>query len=60
MIQVKVFDKDHEQDLEKEVNRFLRKIEDEDVVDIKYQVECFVDEDDEDYYRYTAMVIYKA
>jgi hypothetical protein len=36
VIQVKMFDKEHEKDLEFAVNRFLRKLEDEDVVDIKY------------------------
>ncbi|AST92926.1 sporulation protein Cse60 [Sutcliffiella cohnii] len=60
MIQVKVFDEDHEQVLEKEVNRFLKKVDEDDLIDIKYQVECFVDENDDDYYRYTAMIIYRA
>ena len=59
VIQVKMFDKEHEKDLEFAVNRFLRKLEDEDVVDIKYQVTVDVDRD-EQVYCFSAMVMYKA
>ncbi|AEN87285.1 Sporulation protein cse60 [Priestia megaterium WSH-002] len=54
-----MFDKEHEKDLEFAVNRFLRKLEDEDVVDIKYQVTVDVDRD-EQVYCFSAMVMYKA
>ena len=59
VIQVKMFDKENEKYLEFAVNRFLRKLEDEDVVDIKYQVTVDVDRD-EQVYCFSAMVMYKA
>jgi hypothetical protein len=59
VIQVKMIDTEHEKDLEFAVNRFLRKLEDEDVVDIKYQVTVDVDRD-EQVYCFSAMVMYKA
>ncbi|SCC22860.1 Protein of unknown function [Priestia flexa] len=54
-----MFDKEHEKDLEVALNRFLKKIDDEDIVDIKYQVTVDVDRD-EQVYCFSAMVIYKA
>ncbi|TYR82083.1 sporulation protein Cse60 [Priestia megaterium] len=59
MLQVKLFDKEHEKDLEVAVNRFLKKLDEEDVVDIKYQVTVDVDRD-EQVYCFSAMIIYKA
>lgn len=55
---VKVFDENHELDLEKKVNDFLKNINDEDIVDIKYQVATLYDER-EQIYCYSAMIIYK-
>jgi len=59
VVQVKVFDKEHEKDLEVALNRFLKKFDDDDIVDIKYQVTVDVDRD-EQVYCFSAMVIYKA
>ena len=55
---VKMFDENHELDLEKKVNDFLKNINDEDIVDIKYQVATLYDER-EQIYCYAAMIIYK-
>jgi len=55
---VKMFDENHELDLEKKVNDFLKNINDEDIVDIKYQVATLYDER-EQIYCYSAMIIYK-
>jgi Sporulation protein Cse60 len=58
MIQVKVFDEEHEEDLEAAINDFLATIEDQQVVDIKYQIAISNDED-EQIYCFSAMVIYR-
>ena len=55
---VKVFDENHELDLEMKVNDFLKNINDEDIIDIKYQVATLYDER-EQIYCYSAMIIYK-
>ncbi|MDX5474910.1 MAG: sporulation protein Cse60 [Bacillaceae bacterium] len=59
MIQIKVFDEEHEKDLEDKVNYFLRGIADRDLVDIKYQISCLGEENDQ-IYCFSAMVIYRA
>ena len=38
MIQVKLFDEEHEKDLEKKMNRFLEKVDEQKLVDIKYNI----------------------
>jgi len=62
MIQVKVFDHEHEKDLEKDMNRFLKQIDEDQLVDIKYNVAAMAEEeeDEEQIYCFSAMVIYKA
>jgi hypothetical protein len=60
MIQVKLFDKEHEKDLEKEMNRFLKGIEEQSLVDIKYNVAAMTEEEEEQIYCFTAMIIYRA
>ena len=55
---VKVFDENHELDLEMKVNDFLKNINDEDIIDIKYQVATLYDER-EQIYCYSEMIIYK-
>ncbi len=56
---VKIIDENHEEDLEKEVNRFLAKLDESQVKDIKYQVACNTCED-EQIYCFSACIIYKA
>jgi hypothetical protein len=61
LIQVKLFDREHEKDLEKEMNRFLKGIDEKKLVDIKYNVAAMSeDEEEEQIYCFSAMIIYRA
>ncbi len=61
MIQVKLFDTEHEKDLEVEMNYFLEDLNENQLLDIKYNVAAMPEEDDQDQiYCFTAMVIYRA
>ena len=61
MIQVKLFDQEHEKDLELVMNRFLQKLDEKKLVDIKYNVVAMPgDDEDEQIYCFTAMIIYRA
>ncbi|WP_108672201.1 sporulation protein Cse60 [Peribacillus acanthi] len=59
MIKVKIFDHEHEKDLEKDINTFLRNLEDDQLVDIKYNVAAIQEDEDDQIYCFSAMVIYK-
>lgn len=61
MIQVKVFDEDHENDLEECVNEFLSVIPADNLIDIKYQIAVCenVHEENETMFSFSAMIIYK-
>ena len=52
---VKIFDEDHEEDLENKINEF---IEDKEVVDIKYSVGVSVFSE-EQIYCFSALILYK-
>lgn len=54
---VKLFDFEHEKDLEKAVNSFLKDIRE--VIDIKYQTSHFSN-NGEQIFSFSCMVIYKA
>lgn len=54
-MKIKIFDEDHEKDLEKSVNEF---IEDKEIIDIKYQVAISLNGEDQ-IYCFTAMVVYE-
>lgn len=56
-MKVKVFDEEHEKDLETEVNKFLNE-NDVDVIDIKLSSSCAV-YGEEQLYCFTALIIYK-
>lgn len=56
-MKVKVFDENHEKDLEESVNNFLKELEGE-VFDIKFQVSVGVFSE-EQVYCFSAMVLYK-
>jgi len=56
-MKVKIFDENHEKDLEKSVNTFLSTLEGE-VVDIKYQVGVGVFAE-EQIYCFSVMIIYQ-
>ena len=61
MIQVKLFDREHEKDLEKEMNRFLKSLDEKKLLDIKYNVAAITeDEEEEQIYCFSAMIIYRA
>ena len=53
-MKVKVFDCDHEKDLEESINEF---IENKEIVDIKYQVALDINGEDQ-IYCFSAMIIY--
>lgn len=59
MFKVAVFDEEHEKDLENEVNIFLEKIADEQLVDIKYSVSTSTDDEGEQIYCFSALVLYR-
>lgn len=59
MIQVKLFDCEHEIDLEEEMNAFLEDISENQVVDIKYNISTTVEEFDVQIYCFSSMIIYK-
>jgi len=60
MIQVKMFDYEHEKDLENGMNHFLGQIREDQIVDIKYEIAAFGEEDEENQiYCFSAMVIYR-
>ncbi|RST76460.1 sporulation protein Cse60 [Siminovitchia acidinfaciens] len=58
MMQVKLFDCEHEQDLEEEINHFLSDLERKQVVDIKYNIAAIGEAEDEQIYCFSAMVMY--
>ena len=53
-MKVKIFDMDHELDLEEEINNFIK---DKEIVDIKYNV-AIEAIGEEQIYCYSAMIIY--
>ena len=54
---VRIFDENHELDLEKKINDFLKGISDEKIIDIKYQISTLYDYK-EQIYCYSALIIY--
>ena len=55
-MKVKIFDENHEKDLEAAINNFLKDLQG-DVIDIKYQVALSVFSE-EQVYCFSAMIIY--
>ena len=55
---VRVFDEEHELDLEKQVNEFLYDIDEDDSIDIKYSVATLYDGRSQ-IYCYSCMIIIK-
>lgn len=54
-MKVKIFDEDHELDLEEDINKF---ISDKEIMDIKYNVSVAISGEDQ-IYCYSAMIIYE-
>ncbi|MBR3891506.1 MAG: sporulation protein Cse60 [Bacilli bacterium] len=57
-MKVKIFDCDHEKDLEKRINEFLINKGDN-VIDIKFSTSVMLDEKSEQIYCFSALIIYK-
>ncbi len=61
LIKVKLFDREHEKDLEQDMNHFLKGLDEKKLIDIKYNVAAMAEEDEEEQiYCFTAMVIYRS
>jgi len=61
LIQVKLFDEEYEKNLESEMNHFLKDLDERKLVDIKYNIAAMPDEEDEEQiYCFSAMIIYRA
>lgn len=56
-MKVKIFDENHEHDLELKVNDFLKHLKKNQIIDIKYQVSLMYDQR-EQIYCFTCMIIY--
>lgn len=57
-MQVKLFDCEHEKDLEEEMNEFLGGLGSRDIIDIKYHIAAIGEANDEQIYCFSAMVLY--
>lgn len=57
-MKVKIFDENHEEDLEYKVNAFLSELDDEDIINIQYQVAIMYD-NREQIYCYSCLITYK-
>jgi hypothetical protein len=55
-MKVKIFDENHEKDLEKDINEFLKTLEGE-VIDIKFQVSVSIFSE-EQIFCFSAMIVY--
>lgn len=56
-MKVKVIDEQHELDLEDAINEFLE--ENEKIIDIKFSTSSFVDEEKEQIFCFSAMILYE-
>lgn len=59
MINVEIFDEEHERDLKFKINNFLKGINEGDIIDIKYCIHAFLDCNGQQIYCYSAMIIYR-
>lgn len=58
IMKVKIFDESHEEDLEEDINNFIKE-EEPDIVDIKFSVSVSV-YSEEQLYCFSAMILYKS
>ena len=58
MYKVKIFDEEHELDLEEAINYFLESEDINKLIDIKYSVDCILSNCGEQIYCYSALIIY--
>ncbi|MFC0187808.1 sporulation protein Cse60 [Fictibacillus aquaticus] len=61
MLQVKLFDEEHEEDLETEMNEFLAALPEGSIKEIQYQVAISDngEEEEDAIFSYSAMIIYR-
>ena len=59
MIKVKIFDQEHEKDLELQMNKFLQTIDEKKLIDIKYNVAALQEDEEDQIYCFSSMVIYR-
>lgn len=59
MLKVKLFDEQHEEDLEEVMNAFLAELADNCVKDIHYQVAVAIEDEEEQVFCFSAMIIYE-
>lgn len=57
-MKVKVFDEQHELDLEDAINEFIEESESK-VIDIKFSTSSFVDDEKEQIFCFSAMILYE-
>lgn len=60
MLKIKVYDCNHEKELEKELNLLILDLEEhnQEIIDIKYSTSHFFDENQEQIYSFSALVMY--
>lgn len=58
MLQVKVFDEQHEDDLTQSVNQFLADLREQDMMNIQFSTSCFA-LDDEQVFCFSALIVYR-
>lgn len=61
-MRVKLFEAEHEEDLEEEMNDFLSNIHESNIIDVRYQVSMAADEYNdgiEAVYSFSAMILYR-
>ncbi|TCP26646.1 uncharacterized protein DUF2758 [Scopulibacillus darangshiensis] len=59
MLKIKIFDEEHEKDLEDEVNLFLETIEPSDLKQIQYQVAVAPEPESGTIFCFSAMILYE-
>ncbi|WP_349408221.1 sporulation protein Cse60 [Pseudalkalibacillus sp. SCS-8] len=62
MLKVKIFEAEHEEDLEESVNDFLATLLPSKFIEIQYQVSIATDEESEEFetlYSFSALILYK-
>lgn len=56
-MKIKIFDENHEKDLEIKVNEFIKTLKNDKIIDLKYQVAVLYDER-EQIYCFSCMIVY--
>ena len=59
VLKVAVFDEEHEKDLQSEINLFLKGMDDDQIIDIKYNVAVICEQGGEQLYCFSALILYK-